>query len=82
MANARHAYTRMAKKGLPKEGTVTFVGSIAEAVADADLIQESVPERLEVKLKTLAEIEAAAAPDAIIGSSTSGFKATDMGPST
>ncbi|MFN3765784.1 MAG: 3-hydroxyacyl-CoA dehydrogenase NAD-binding domain-containing protein, partial [Aliihoeflea sp.] len=33
MANARHAYTRMAKKGLPKEGTVTFVGSIAEAVA-------------------------------------------------
>ncbi|MFN3765785.1 MAG: 3-hydroxyacyl-CoA dehydrogenase NAD-binding domain-containing protein, partial [Aliihoeflea sp.] len=43
-----------------------------------DLIQESVPERLEVKLKTLAEIETAAAPDAIIGSSTSGFKATDM----
>jgi len=78
MANARHAYGRMAKKGLPTEGRVRFVGSIAEAVADADLIQESVPERLEVKLKTLAEIEAAAPADAIIGSSTSGFKATDM----
>jgi carnitine 3-dehydrogenase len=31
-----------------------------------------------VKLKTLAEIEAAAPSDALIGSSTSGFKATEM----
>ena len=78
MKNARRAYRRMATKGLPKEGKVTFAKSIAEAVAGADLIQESVPERLEVKLKTLAEIEAAAPADALIGSSTSGFKATDM----
>jgi carnitine 3-dehydrogenase len=78
MANARRAYTRMAVKGLPKEGEVTFARSIAEAVKGADFIQESVPERLDVKLKTLAEIEAAAPTDALIGSSTSGFKATDM----
>jgi carnitine 3-dehydrogenase len=63
---------------LPKEGKVTFAASIADAVKDADLIQESVPERLDVKLKTLAEIEAAAPADALIGSSTSGFKATEM----
>ncbi len=78
MANARRAYTRMAVKGLPKEGRITYAGSIEEAVAGADFIQESVPERLDVKLKTIAEIEAAAPADALIGSSTSGFKATDM----
>ncbi|MGB3501767.1 MAG: 3-hydroxyacyl-CoA dehydrogenase NAD-binding domain-containing protein [Mesorhizobium sp.] len=78
MKNARRAYRRMAVKGLPKEGKVTYAASIAEAVKDADIIQESVPERLDVKLKTLAEIEAGARKDAIIGSSTSGFKATDM----
>jgi carnitine 3-dehydrogenase len=79
MKNARRAYKRMATRGLPKEGKVTFEKSIADAVRDADLIQESVPERLDVKLKTLAEIEAGARKDALIGSSTSGFKATDMG---
>jgi carnitine 3-dehydrogenase len=78
MANARHAYKRMATGGLPPEGRVSFTASIAEAVRDADFIQESVPERLEVKLATLAEIQAAAPADALIASSTSGFKATDM----
>lgn len=78
MANARRAYRRMAVNGLPTEGKVTFAASIAEAVKGADFIQESVPERLDVKLKTLAEIEAAAPEDTLIGSSTSGFKATDM----
>lgn len=78
MANARHAYWRMALKGLPEEGTVTYAALIADAVKDAQFIQESVPERLDLKLKTLAEIEAAAPSDALICSSTSGFKATDM----
>jgi len=78
MKNARRAYKRMATKGLPKEGRITYAKSIAEAVKDADLIQESVPERLDIKLKTLLEIEAGARPEALIGSSTSGFKATDM----
>jgi carnitine 3-dehydrogenase len=78
MANARRAYKRMASKGLPKEGKVTYCKSIAEAVSGVDFIQESVPERLDLKLKTFAEIEAAAPADALIGSSTSGFKATDM----
>ena len=78
MKNARRAYRRMAAKGLPKEGKVSFAASIAEAVKGADFIQESVPERLDVKLKTLAAIEAAAPADALIGSSTSGFKATEM----
>lgn len=78
LANARRAYRAMAGLNLPKEGEVTFAGSIAEAVAGADLIQESVPERLDLKHKVLAEIDAHAAPDALIGSSTSGLLPSDM----
>ena len=75
---ARRAYRRMLPAGLPAEGKVRYARSIGEAVADADFIQESVPERLELKHKVLAEIDARAKPDAIVGSSTSGLKPTDM----
>ncbi len=78
MKNARRAYKQMVPGGLPKEGRITYAGTIAEAVAGADFIQESVPERLELKHKVLAEIDAHAPKDALIGSSTSGIKPTDM----
>ena len=78
MKNARRAYKQMVPAGLPKEGRVTYAKSIAEAVAGADFIQESVPERLDVKHKVLAEIDTHAAADALIGSSTSGILPTDM----
>ena len=77
MAGARRAYQAMTDT-LPAEGTLTLAASLAEAVTDADLIQESVPERLDLKHKVLAEIDAHARPDALIGSSTSGLKPTDM----
>ena len=80
MANARRAFAAMAPDGLPKEAEITLAGSIAEAVNGADLIQESVPERLDTKHKVLAEIDRHAAADAIVGSSTSGIKPTDMAP--
>ncbi|MCB0020189.1 MAG: hypothetical protein KDE09_20500, partial [Anaerolineales bacterium] len=48
LKGARRAYRAMSGKKLPKEGRITYAGSIAEAVADADLIQESVPERLDL----------------------------------
>jgi len=78
MKGARRAYKRLATAGLPKEGKITYAKTIAEAVADADFIQESVPERLDLKHKVLAEIDAHAPSSAIIGSSTSGIKPTDM----
>jgi carnitine 3-dehydrogenase len=78
MKNARRAYRQMLPEGLPKEGKLTYAKTIAEAVADADLIQESVPERLDLKHKVLAEIDLHAAPDAIVGSSTSGILPSDM----
>jgi 3-hydroxybutyryl-CoA dehydrogenase len=44
---------------------------IEEAVANAEYIEEAVPEVLEIKHGTLGRISAAARPDAIIGSNTS-----------
>ncbi|MDO5703681.1 MAG: carnitine 3-dehydrogenase [Paracoccus sp. (in: a-proteobacteria)] len=78
MANATRAWDRLFQAPLPPPGTVTFAGSIAEAVAGADYIQESVPERLDLKHRILAEIEAAAPPDTVIGSSTSGFMPSEL----
>lgn len=50
---------------------LSAAASIEEAVADADLVEEAVPERIEVKHETLRRIAAAARPDAVIGSNTS-----------
>lgn len=78
MANASRAWGQMFQAPLPEPGQIIWCDSIAMAVADADYIQESVPERLDLKHKILSEIEAAAPPEAIIGSSTSGFKPSEL----
>ena len=78
MANADHAVAGLTMAPLPKRGEMRFAASIAEAVADAELIIEAVPERLDVKQAVYAEIEAAAATDAVISSSTSGILPSDL----
>jgi carnitine 3-dehydrogenase len=80
MKGARRAYKKMLPDGLPKEGRISYAKTIGEAVDGADFIQESVPERLDIKHKVLAEIDAQAPKDAVVGSSTSGIKPTDMQP--
>jgi 3-hydroxybutyryl-CoA dehydrogenase len=50
---------------------LSAAASIEEAVADADFIEEAVPEKLAIKHDTLRRISAAARPDAVIGSNTS-----------
>jgi 3-hydroxybutyryl-CoA dehydrogenase len=49
-----------------------------EAVAEADFIEEAVLERPEVKKPVLRSIEAAARPDAVIGSNTSALLIGDL----
>jgi carnitine 3-dehydrogenase len=77
LENAVAAYDDL---GLPtdRQGTYRMATSIADAVADAEFIQEAVPERPDVKAAVLAEIEAAAPVDTIIASSTSGIKPSTM----
>ena len=59
---------------------LTFHRQIAEAVRDADFIQESGPEREDVKLALFKEIDAAAPPQSVIASSSSGFMVSVMQP--
>lgn len=78
LENARSSAPALADAILPREGQLSFASSIADAVVDADWIQESVPEELHIKHTVIAEIQASASADAVIGSSTSGFKPSEL----
>jgi carnitine 3-dehydrogenase len=77
LANADRAYAKLTMAPRGTKGPWSVVGSVAEAVAGAELIVEAVPERIELKHRVYAEIEAANA-DGIIASSTSGYKPSDL----
>ncbi|MDX3374391.1 3-hydroxyacyl-CoA dehydrogenase NAD-binding domain-containing protein [Streptomyces sp. ME02-6991-2A] len=57
---------------------LTVAGSLEEAVAGAEFVQESAPEKLELKRDLLARLDAAAPAGTVIASSTSGYPMTDM----
>lgn len=76
--NARRSLPALHEHALPPEGTLTFATSLDEAVKGTTWIQESVPERLEIKHKVFAEIQKHCPADALIGSSTSGFKPSEL----
>ena len=62
---------RAALAGSEHAERLSFLTSVAEAVAGADLVMESVPESLELKLGVLAEAERGAAEGAVVVTSTS-----------
>ena len=78
LGNARRSLPGLGNVALPAEGAMTFHATVAEAVDGAEWIQESVPERLDLKQKVYGELQAHAATDAVIGSSTSGFKPSEL----
>jgi 3-hydroxybutyryl-CoA dehydrogenase len=55
---------------------------LREAVADADLIIEAVPEKVELKKKVFAEADKLAKPEAIIVSNTSSISITELASAT
>ncbi len=78
LENARQWLPALADVPMPAEGKLTFAESLSDAVSDADWVQESAPEELALKHKVLAEIQANAPDTAIVGSSTSGFKPSEL----
>ena len=60
------------------QSRLRFVATVEECVANADFIQESAPERLDLKIDLHAKISAAARPNVLIGSSTSGLLPTEF----
>ncbi|MHB9755686.1 3-hydroxyacyl-CoA dehydrogenase NAD-binding domain-containing protein [Streptomyces sp. BYX5S] len=57
---------------------LTVAPTLEEAVADAEFVQESAPEDLDLKRDLLARLDAAAPAGVVIASSTSGYPMTDM----
>ena len=57
---------------------VAVTGDLAEAVADALLVQESVTERYDVKKDILRRIDRAARPETIVASSSSGLLMSEL----
>ena len=78
ITNARRSLPALSDVSIPTEGQLQFASSVKDAVQDADWIQESVPERLDIKHRTFADIQAGCRPGALIGSSTSGFKPSEL----
>ena len=63
----------VAATGIAEPDRLTFVADVAEAVADADFVQENGPEREDVKHAVFAALDAAARPDVVLASSSSGM---------
>lgn len=78
ISNARAALDALYEGALPREGDLAFCETPEQACDGASWVQESVPERLELKHSVLNAIVEAAPDDAIIGSSTSGFTPTAL----
>jgi carnitine 3-dehydrogenase len=76
LANARRAYARLTLAPLPAEGELSFVAAPEDAAAAADFVQESAPERVELKQELLAAASRAARAEVVIASSTSGLRPT------
>ena len=76
--NARASLPKLADAPMPNEGELSFVADVSSAVKDVHWIQESVPERIEIKHQVFKEIQQNAPESAVLGSSTSGYKPTDL----
>lgn len=57
---------------------LTTTSSVADALADVDLIIETAPERIDLKVSLFADIEAHAPKTAIVASNTSALSITEM----
>jgi 3-hydroxyacyl-CoA dehydrogenase len=59
-------------------GELTFTHDAREAVAGADFVQESIPERVDLKHRLYAEIEPVLEPHAVVASSASGLTLSEL----
>jgi len=76
--NARRALPALYDKPLPPEGALTFHDDLTAALEGVAWVQESVPERLDLKHRIHADLTRLAPAEAVIGSSTSGFKPSEL----
>jgi 3-hydroxybutyryl-CoA dehydrogenase/5-formyl-3-hydroxy-2-methylpyridine 4-carboxylate dehydrogenase len=70
----------LTRLGLPDRsaGEIAIMDSLAECVGGADLVVETVPEKLELKIDVFRQIEAVVGPDCVLASDTSGIPITKI----
>ncbi len=78
VADAWPALTALGARPEPPLDLLTWSDDIAGAVADADFVQESGPEMLDLKQAVTAEIDAHAPAAAVIASSSSGLRPSQI----
>ncbi len=88
LARIRRSLERAVDRGkLSAEERDELLGRITgdtsyDALADADLVVEAVPERLEVKQETFRELDRVLGPDAIVATNTSSLAVIDIAVTT
>ena len=78
VAAARKARAALFPGDATAEGALSVAPSVEAAVAEADFVQESLPEREDLKQSVLKVIDGAARPQVIVASSTSGLLPTRL----
>ena len=76
--NALRAYRRMTLAPTEAKGKIRFVDSLEAAVSGADFVQESGPERMEIKQALMKEICRHTDAEVIVASSSSGLLPSEM----
>lgn len=73
LAGAKRAWADLTDAPMRPIGTLSFVDSAEEAATGVDFVQESAPERVELKQTLLNAASKAAGPDVVFATSTSGL---------
>jgi len=82
-AHVAGAWDQMVQLGLARAGDdwaarLSVHSDLAEALDGADFVQESTPERVELKQGLFADLDRLLPPDVLVGSSTSSLPITDL----
>jgi 3-hydroxyacyl-CoA dehydrogenase len=78
VSKAWPALERLGLSPRASQSNLTFTANLAEALANADFVQENGPERLDFKQKLYGELDALLPPHVIIASSSSGLPMSEI----
>lgn len=73
IAVARAVLARIGGAAAPRPGEIRFDADLGAAVRDAEVVVETVPERLDVKQRVFADLDRLAPAGAVLASNTSGI---------
>ena len=76
--NAWPALKRLGLSPGASQSNLKFTAALPQAIADADLVQENGPERIDFKQKLYGQLDELLPPDVIIASSSSGLKMSEI----